>query len=115
MSMCPCHVVPWIGKGGCDTSARELKECLEEVSYTITQRVHVGLWYIFKAQRGSHVPTLRPKYLPYSYMDPLGKISPSLTFEGHANSLSCVHTVTRGSCVVGFFGIPIAKSCLLPF
>ena len=35
-----------------------------------TQRVHVGIWY--KAQRGSYIPTLRPKYLPYTYMDPLG-------------------------------------------
>ena len=24
------------------------------------------------AQRGSHKPTLRPKYIPYTYMDPLG-------------------------------------------
>ena len=36
------------------------------------QRVHVGIWYILRAQRGSHIPTLRPKYTPYSYMDPLG-------------------------------------------
>ena len=38
-----------------------------------TQRVHVGIWYILRAQKGSHIPTLRPKYIPYSYMDPLGK------------------------------------------
>ena len=37
------------------------------------QRVHVGIWYILRAQRGSHIPTLRAKYIPYSYMDPLGK------------------------------------------
>ena len=38
-----------------------------------TQRVHVGiLWYILRAQRGSHIPTLTPKYAPYSYMGPLG-------------------------------------------
>ena len=37
-----------------------------------SQMVHVGIWYILKAQRGSHIPTLRPKYLPYSHMDPLG-------------------------------------------
>ena len=37
-----------------------------------TQRVHIGIWYILRAQRGSHIPTLRPKYIPYSYMDPLG-------------------------------------------
>ena len=39
---------------------------------SIPQRVHVGIWYILRAQRGSHIPTLRPKYTPYSYMDPLG-------------------------------------------
>ena len=37
-----------------------------------SQRVHVGIWYILRAQRGSHIPTLRAKYTPYSYMDPLG-------------------------------------------
>ena len=38
----------------------------------LSQRVHVGIWYILRAQRGSHIPTLRPKYIPYTYMDPLG-------------------------------------------
>ena len=38
-----------------------------------TQRVHVGIWYILRAQRGSHIPILKAKYIPYSYMDPLGK------------------------------------------
>ena len=28
--------------------------------------------YIIGAQRGSHLPTLRANYIPYSYMDPLG-------------------------------------------
>ena len=37
-----------------------------------SQRVHVGIWYILRAQRGYHIPTLRPKYIPYTYMDPLG-------------------------------------------
>ena len=37
-----------------------------------SQGVHVGIWYILKAQSGSHMPTLRPKPMPYSYMDPLG-------------------------------------------
>ena len=41
-------------------------------AFELTQRVHVGTWYILRAQRGSHIPTLRPKYTPYSYMDPLG-------------------------------------------
>ena len=31
-----------------------------------SQRVHVGIWYIL------HIPTLRPKYIPYTYMDLLG-------------------------------------------
>ena len=39
----------------------------------ITQRVHVSIWYILRAPKGSHIPTLRAKYIPYSYMDPLGK------------------------------------------
>ena len=37
-------------------------------------RVHVGIWYILRAQRGSHILTLRPKCIPYTYMDPLGMI-----------------------------------------
>ena len=41
-----------------------------------SQRVHVGIWYILRAQRGSHIPTLRPKYTPYSYMDPWGSTMP---------------------------------------
>ena len=36
--------------------------------------VHVGIWYTLRAQRGSHIPTLRPKYIPYTYMDPLGTL-----------------------------------------
>ena len=43
-----------------------------EFADQLSQRVHVGIWYILRAQRGSHIPTLRPKYIPYSYMDPLG-------------------------------------------
>ena len=37
-------------------------------------RFHVGIWYILRAQRGYHIPTLRPKYIPYSYIDPLGQM-----------------------------------------
>ena len=36
----------------------------------LSQRVHVGIWYMLRAQRGSHIPTLRPKYIPFTYMDP---------------------------------------------
>ena len=31
-----------------------------------TQRVPVGIWYILRAQMGSHIPTSRPKYIPYA-------------------------------------------------
>ena len=47
-----------------------------------TQRVHVGVWYMLRAQRGSHIPTLRAKSIPYSYMDPLGKASSRSSFSG---------------------------------
>ena len=36
------------------------------------QRLHVAIWYILRAQRCSHITTLGPKYIPYSYMEPLG-------------------------------------------
>ena len=41
-------------------------------AYLQSQRVHVGIWYILRPQRGSHIPTLRPKYIPHTYMDPFG-------------------------------------------
>ena len=44
----------------------------ETLEGSMAQRVHVGIWYILRAKRGSHIPTLRPKYIPYTYMDPLG-------------------------------------------
>ena len=37
--------------------------------FLVSQKVHVGTWCILRAQRGSHIPTLRPKYTPHSYMD----------------------------------------------
>ena len=52
----------------------------------LTQRVHVGIWYILRAQRGSHIPTVRAKYIPYSYMDPLGNTSSSLGHFAARNS-----------------------------
>ena len=39
----------------------------------LTQRFHVVTWYILRAVRASHTATLRPKYTPYSYMDPLAE------------------------------------------
>ena len=41
-------------------------------SKCISQRLHVAIWYILRAQNGSHMTTLRPKYIPYNYMEPLG-------------------------------------------
>ena len=55
-----------------------VRDCFNFASFRIhvfhlhTQRVHVGIWYILRAQRGSHIPTLGPKYVLSSYMDPLG-------------------------------------------
>ena len=34
---------------------------------------NAGIWHILRAQRGSHIPTLRPKHIPYTYVDPLGQ------------------------------------------
>ena len=58
-----------------------MARCLLQV---VTQRVHVAIWYILRAQRGSHIPTLRAKYIPYSYMDPLGKHCEREGIEGPA-------------------------------
>ena len=47
---------------------------LQKNSWDSVERVvHVvAMWYILRAQIGSHVITLGPKYILYSYMDPLG-------------------------------------------
>ena len=42
-------------------------------------RLDLGFRCILRAQRGSHIPTLRPKYIPYTYIDPLGM---KLAFDG---------------------------------
>ena len=39
-----------------------------------------GIWYILKAQRGSHIPTLRPKYIPYTYFK--AQVYPIYLLEG---------------------------------
>ena len=36
------------------------------------RRVHVGILYILRAQRNSHIPTVSPKYIPDSYIGPWG-------------------------------------------
>ena len=33
----------------------------------------MGIWHTLRAQKGSHVPISRPKYIPYSYVERLGK------------------------------------------
>ena len=66
------------------------------ISKCRTQRVHVGIWYILRAQRGSHIPTLRPKYIPYSYMDPLGDFLQGPKIRGHSGKvLLCIQTSVR--------------------
>ena len=47
------QAVPWSTMAGCGSPARKI--C-----------IYLG------PKSGSHIPTLRPKYIPYSYMDPLG-------------------------------------------
>ena len=55
------------------------KGCFEKLPHVegrttnLAQGLHVGIWYILRAQRGSHIPTLGPKSIPYNYMDPLGR------------------------------------------
>ena len=61
------------------------------------QRVHVGIWYILRAQRGSHIPTLRPKYTPYSYMDPLGRSRQSRPLQTRASSLGGLQAPLRST------------------
>ena len=33
---------------------------------------HVGIEYMLRAQRGSHITTLRPRYILHGYVDPVG-------------------------------------------
>ena len=37
-----------------------------------SQRVHVAIWYILSPSSRYMGTPLGPKYIPYSYMDPLG-------------------------------------------
>ena len=55
------------------TKMQDISTCVSDKGQ-VPQRVHVGKWYILRAQWGSHIPTLRPKYIPYSFMDPLGTL-----------------------------------------
>ena len=38
----------------------------------VSQRVHVAIWYILGPLSRYVGTPLGPKYIPYSYMDPLG-------------------------------------------
>ena len=67
--------------------AAEHRNLPKERCCQFSQRVHVGIWYILRAQKGSHIPTLRPKYVPYTYMDPLGNIQNLHELRGLAFSL----------------------------
>ena len=49
-------------------------------NYYYSQRVHVGIWYILRTQRCTHIPTLRSKYIPCSYIHgPFGIAPPETT------------------------------------
>ena len=70
------------------------------------QRVHVGRSYRLRAQMGPHLRTLRPKHIPYSYMDLLGMqrptspitLKPRLSYlrTSKGPALSTVYTRERG-------------------
>ena len=38
----------------------------------LTQRVQIPLWYVHRPESHDIVPPLRPKYMPYTYMNPVG-------------------------------------------
>ena len=49
-----------------------LTACYREGMSHLAQRVPVGCRYIPRAQRCSHMITLGPQHILYSYMDPVG-------------------------------------------
>ena len=76
---------------------------VHELALVKSQRVHVGIWYILSAQRGSHIPTLRPKYIPYTYMDPLGVVAMLRRCVSPSPLRIRLHEVRP--CLVRFFGL----------
>ena len=60
------------GLEGTQYSTQTLKDGEDVALKFLSQRVHVGIWHILRPQGGSHIPTLRPKYIPCTYVDPLG-------------------------------------------
>ena len=57
---------PFQGKTTCDPDSPEPKA----EWHSLAQRVHVARLYILRAQRGSHIITLGPRYVKCTYMDP---------------------------------------------
>ena len=66
-----------------ETSSTKSLTSLKEAN---AQRLHVALWYILRAQNGSLMTTLGPKYIPYNYMEPLG-----MYFSSQLESKSTAH------------------------
>ena len=77
--------------------------------FGVSQRVHVGTWYTLRAQSGSHIPTLRARYIPYSYMDPLGLGSAPTSYSCNCADLPCRKGVVRRTsslCLLTNLGVP---------
>ena len=51
-----------------------------ELYFQHSQRVHVVIWYILGLSSRYMGTPLGPKYIPYTYMDPLGLLSKFLHF-----------------------------------
>ena len=56
-----------------ENSCMSLRTPYHHTSSGVTQRVHVGIWDILGPYSRYMGTPLGPKYIPYSYMDPLGK------------------------------------------
>ena len=61
-----------------------------------SQRVQVGIWYVLRIQRVSHIPTLRPKHIPYTYMDPVGHSDTNAGLGTWRNPLRATHKSSGG-------------------
>ena len=62
-----------------------------------SQRVHVGIWDILRPQSRYMGTPLGPKYIPYTYMDPLGLLySQNLKPRSQADTCVCSSQERRG-------------------
>ena len=58
--------------------------------------IYIYIYTHLGAQMGSHIPTSRPKYIPHSYMDPLGKHACSTSPTGRAPVFVCLELGFKG-------------------